>query len=131
SGEGMTAGAGSSPGVPWSRLPRARDLARSAWRAREFTTDASALALAAAVAAAALHPLAWSPAVPLVLAVAAWCVRRPVLLVLAAALLTATLAQRAIDGARPAEPSAFQGRAELVTDPDDAFGSLRAEVRTQ
>lgn len=77
---------------------------------------------------------AWrSAAVPLGLAVAgvvvAFLVRRPVLLVPAAAVLASSLGARAHAGLSPPPPSAIAGEVTLLTDPVDAFGAVRVDVR--
>jgi competence protein ComEC len=106
-------------------------LVRRAWSARAFVTDGSVVALAAAVVAGAARPVAVPVAVPAVMGVAAVLVRRPLLVVLVAPLLSGALARQAADGAAPAPARRIEATATLVTDPDDAFGGARAVVRAE
>ena len=86
------------------------------------------LALSAAAGALAARPFPLALAfVTLVVALGA---RRPVLLCVGACLLTSTMGARAWAGVAPPAPGPVDSATvTLVTDPDDAFGALRAELR--
>src|SRR5688500_17750750 len=88
---------------------------------------AVALALAAAAGAWASRPFPLAPVIALI--AVAFVVKRPVLLCVGAALLTSTMGARAWAGLDPPRPQPVDGTVTLVTDPDDAFGAVRAEVR--
>lgn len=92
-------------------------------------TPAGALVLAAAVAAGCLvaHPL--SLLVPGAVALVAVAVRRPVLLVGAAALAASALGARAEAGLTPPARASVAGQATLVGDPETRFGRVEAVAR--
>ncbi len=86
-----------------------------------------AMALAAAAGAWASVPL------PLLgvaaVAVVGMAARRPVVVVVGAALLASALGARAEAGLRPPMVGPWRGTAVLVGDPADAFGGVRVDVR--
>ncbi len=92
-------------------------------------TDRAVVAMAAAAGLGAWwghpFPLALGPAV----AVLALVARRPALLVLAALLVTSTLAERSWQGLEPPAPRAVAAEVELVSDPVPVAGAVRVEVR--
>lgn len=92
-------------------------------------SDRAAVALAAAVVAGALAAFDVPPWVGLLLVTTAFVARRPALLCLGACALSCTLAFRSWDGLRPATPHPYAGTATLVSDPERAFGGVRADVR--
>ena len=92
-------------------------------------SDRGAFALAVAVWAGALAPVALPWAVPAALVVLALLLRRPVALVAAAALLAAALAWVAWSGLDDVPQGAVAGAAVLVRDPDPVGGAVRVEVR--
>lgn len=64
-----------------------------------------------------------------VLAIGAVAARRPVPLCLAAALLASSLGARAVAGLAPPGPGPFAGTVTLVSDPEEALGAVRVDVR--
>lgn len=91
--------------------------------------DRAAFALAVAVCTGAW----WSAPVPLVLAVAvagvALVARRPLVLVVGAALLASALGSRAEAGLTPpAQPGAVAGEVVLLSDPIDVDGATKVDV---
>lgn len=85
------------------------------------------LALAACAGAWAARPLPLLPVLALAAIGLAW--RRPVLLMIAAALAASALGARAWDGLRPPALGAWSGVVTLVGDPADVAGALRVDVR--
>jgi competence protein ComEC len=96
---------------------------------RAALSDLGAVALASAVAVGAW----WSHPFPLAVSAAgvgaAFALRRPWLLVLAAAFLASSLGARAVAGMRPPAPAAYRGTVTLVGDPIDVAGGAQVEVR--
>jgi competence protein ComEC len=93
-------------------------------------SDLGTFVLCTAVCAASF--LAWPVPrwVGVVLVVVALVLRRPTVLVVGAALLASSLAAAAWAGLGvPASSASFAGRATLVADPVDAFGSVRVDLR--
>ncbi len=92
-------------------------------------TPAGALLLAAAVAGGCVvaHPL--SLLVPAGVALVALAVRRPLLLVGAAALAASALGARAEAGLAPPARSSVEGPVTLVSDPETRFGRVEAIAR--
>ncbi|HWJ97199.1 MAG TPA: ComEC/Rec2 family competence protein [Acidimicrobiales bacterium] len=92
-------------------------------------TDRGAVVLAVAVwvSAVAHRPVPALVLVGVVLGVLV--VRRPVVLVVAAALLAGTLASRAHGGLHPVAPGPYSGVATLVADPSPTAFGWRADVR--
>jgi len=92
-------------------------------------TDAAAavVALAAAAGALAARPVPLWLGVAVV--VAAFGLRRPLLLAAGVAVATSALAARSWSGLSPPEPGPVDATVTLVGDPADAFGGTRAEVR--
>jgi hypothetical protein len=92
-------------------------------------SDAYAAALAVAAAAGAL----WAQPFPVPVAVGAvvlaFIIRRPALLVLAVALLTAGLGARSLAGLHPPRLGPFEGTVTLLGDPTTDAGQTRVEVR--
>ncbi len=84
-----------------------------------------ALATAGGAWAAVRLPLLPAAAVAVVGVVT----RRPVVVILGAALLASTLGARAEAGLRPPMVGEWRGTATLVGDPADAFGGVRVDVR--
>lgn len=91
--------------------------------------DHGVLVLAAATwaGAVAAHPVPVLPA--LVLVAAAWLVRRPVLFVIASALVASGLSARAWAGLRPVRPHKVAATMTLVADPVRRPWGTTAEVR--
>lgn len=87
------------------------------------------MALAAAAGAWVSIPL---PLVPVaVVAIAGVVTRRPVVVVVGAALAASALGVRAEAGLRPPAVGSWRGVATLVSDPADAFGGVRVDVRIE
>jgi competence protein ComEC len=109
---------------PATERRRIVSLAATGWRA-----DADAVALAVAVVAGAW--LSWP--VPLVVAGAAVVLalgaRHPAAVAVAALLLASCLGARAWSGIEAPPPGPHDGVVTLLTDPEPAFGAVRAEVR--
>lgn len=88
---------------------------------------AVALALGVVVGALTAWPLPLLPVVALVaLALAS---RRPLAVCVVAVALSSCLAARAWEGTAPVEAHQHEGRVTLLTDPEEASGAVRAEVR--
>lgn len=90
-------------------------------------TGAIVLALATALGAWRSAPVPVVPA--LLLVVGALVLRRPVVLIVGAALLASALGARATAGLASPPLSAFEGEVTLLGDPVAAFGGVRVEVR--
>jgi competence protein ComEC len=105
-----------------------RHLAAIAHR-RGHLSDAGAVGLAAATAAGAW----WSVAVPVAVAVVAVAIgllaRRPLVLVVGAALLASSLGARAWAGVAPPPAGPVSGEVTLAGDPVSAFGGTQVEAR--
>ena len=85
------------------------------------------MALAAAAGAWASVRLPLLPVVAV--AVVGVATRRPVLVIVGAALVASALGARAEAGLRPPTVGQWRGTATLVGDPADAFGGVRVDVR--
>ncbi|HVF14737.1 MAG TPA: ComEC/Rec2 family competence protein [Acidimicrobiales bacterium] len=85
------------------------------------------MAVLTAAGAWASVPLPLLPVV--VVAVVGVATRRPVVVIIGAALAASALGARAEAGLRPPMVGEWQGTATLVGDPADAFGGLRVDVR--
>ena len=98
-------------------------------RANRSLSEAGAVVLALATAGGAWWGLALPVALPSALVVLALVLRRPVVLVVGAALLAAALSARATDGLAPPEAMPFEGEVALASDPVSVDGFVRAEAR--
>ncbi|HVF13918.1 MAG TPA: hypothetical protein VM942_04920, partial [Acidimicrobiales bacterium] len=87
------------------------------------------MALLTAAGAWASVPLPLLPVVAV--AVVGVASRRPVVVIVGAALAASALGARAEAGLRPPMVGEWQGSATLVGDPADAFGGLRVDVRIE
>jgi competence protein ComEC len=88
-----------------------------------------AVALAAVISVGAWWsvPTPWPVVVLAVVVALLW--RAPLVVLVAAALLAGLLGARAEAGLAPPPSGPFDGTVTLVTDPEPAFGAVRAEVR--
>ena len=92
--------------------------------------EGAVVVLAVAVWAAAATPVAVPPALGVAVAVVAFVLRRPWLLVVGAMVLASALAARAEAGLRPPVPGPVHAEVTLLSDPVDALGgSARVDVR--
>jgi competence protein ComEC len=89
-----------------------------------------AVALAGAIALGAWSSVAtpWPIVILGVVLAVLW--RNPAVVLVAAALLAGLLGARATAGLRASASGSFDGTVTLVTDPEPAFGAVRAEVRS-
>lgn len=92
-------------------------------------TDRWAVALALATAGGALASKPLPLAVALAAVALAFFARRPPLLCIAAAALASCLGARAWDGLEPRRAEPIDHVVTLVSDPVDAFGGVRADIR--
>lgn len=92
-------------------------------------TDAGAVALALATAVGAWRSAAVPISLGLLVVVAALVRRRPLVLVVGAALLASGLGARATDGLAPPPPAPYEGEVTLLGDPVVAFSGVRVEAR--
>jgi competence protein ComEC len=92
-------------------------------------SDRAVVLLAAAVWAGAWNPHPIGRWIGVLLVAGALLARRPVLLVLGAAVLASALSMAAWSGLRPVERQTVRGVATLVSDPDDVHGAVRVDVR--
>ena len=92
-------------------------------------SDRAAVLLALAVALGAWRALAVPLPLALALVVVALALRQPAILIVGAALLASALGARAVAGLSPPAPTAVHDEVTLLTDPVDAFGAVRVDVR--
>jgi len=92
-------------------------------------SDAAAILLAVSTAGGAIAALPVSLPVALVVVALAFVRRSPVVLCLGAALLASGCSARAWAGLRPAPPRPWTGVATLVSDPGNAYGAVRVDLR--
>ena len=98
-------------------------------RAHRSLSDPGAVTLALATAAGAWWGLALPLAVPVAVVGLALVLRRPVVLVVGAALLAAALSARATGGLAPPVAAPFEGEVVLATYPVSVDGFVRVEAR--
>ncbi|MGH9083911.1 MAG: ComEC/Rec2 family competence protein [Acidimicrobiales bacterium] len=91
--------------------------------------DRWVVALAGAATLGALRPSELPLLVGIALTLGALAARRPALLCLGVAVLTSSLGGRALDGLHGLEAAPAVGEMTLVTDPEPAYGGIRATAR--
>lgn len=96
---------------------------------RRHLSDRAAVGLAVAAWAGAVVSLPVPLEVAVVVVAAAFLVRRPMLLVLGAGLLSAALGARAEAGLDPPPPSRVDREVTVLSDPVDVRGAVRVDVR--
>ena len=91
--------------------------------------DGAVVVMAVATAAGAWAALRLPLLAVAAVAVFGVATRRPMVVIVGAALLASALGARAEDGLRPPTVGEWRGIATLVGDPGDAFGGVRVDVR--